>query len=352
MTGIARYGAPPSRRRTRTQRVRAVVRILAAVLAVLLVAPIASAAASKPSKPLLLRAKWRRLVFPFGEPSGRVAATDRYVAFFDWATPGPLLLIDEQTGRRKALSRPDCANPFAIAFGGPWLLVTCYGGSYQLYNLTNGQWTPFQVSPQCTGDCEPVAVGRYWVKMVSDEGILERPAADYYLQDIATGQFEPDPATPGGTVFDDLSAPSGSAPLCPPLQYPAVYPYDYSGYLGAVMFYGQFALTFGQKLQGPAYPGNQTWRLRRCRSNLNQVIDDITNPGGAPVASSRAVVMTRDRITLHGWFLPSLRRFTIRTALRDYVNPVAATDRTIYIRTANYGQFWAATLPSPHIARH
>jgi hypothetical protein len=190
------------------------------------------------------------------------------------------------------------------------------------------------------------------VKIMTDEGIPERPPADYYLQNIATGQFEPDPATPGGTVFDDLSAPSGSAPLCPPLQYPSVYPYDYGPYLGAVMFYGQFALTFGQKLQGPAYPSNQTWRLRRCRSNLNQVIGDITNPGGTPVASSRAVVMTRDRITLHGWFLPSLRRFTIRTALRDYVNLVAVTDRTIYIRTANYGQFWAANLPSPHIARH
>jgi hypothetical protein len=346
--------------------VRAVVRILAAVLAVLLVAPIASAAASKPSQPLLLKVKWRRLVFRSGEPGGMVPATDRYVAFFDWATPGPLLLIDEQTGRRKQLSGPDCANPFAIAFGGPWLLVTCPGTPlvpatypYQLYNLTNGQWTPFQVSPQfqaspqCTGDCVPVAVGRYWVKMVTDEGILERPPADYYLQNIATGRFEPDPATPGGTVFDDLSAPSGAAPLCPPLRYPSVYPYDYGAYLGAVMFYGPFAWTFGQKLQGPGNPGNQTWRLRRCRSNLNLVIGDTSNPSGTkPVASSRAVVMTRDGITLHGWFLPSLRRFAIRTALRDYVDPVAVTDRTIYIRTANYGQLWAATLPSPHTERH
>ena len=153
MAGIARYGAPASRRRTRTQRVRAVVRILAAVLAVLLVAPIASAAASKPSQPLLLKAKWRRLVFCSGEPSGRVAATDRYVAFSDWhaptgnglSTPGPLLLIDEQTGRRKQLSGPDCARPFEPMFGGPWLLVVCPGTPlvpatypYQLYNLTNG----------------------------------------------------------------------------------------------------------------------------------------------------------------------------------------------------------------------
>ncbi len=335
-----------------------------AVLAVLLVAPIASAAASKPSKPLLLKAKWRRLVFRSGEPSG-VAATDRYVAFSDWhaptgnglPTPGPLLLIDEQTGRRKQVSGPDCASPSAMMFGGPWLLVVCpgtplVGGTYQLYNLTNGQWTPFQVSPQCTGGCEPVGVGRYWVKIMIDEGIPERPPADYYLQNIATGQFEPDPATPGGTVFDDLGAPSGSAPLCPPLQYPSVYPYDYGAYLGAVMFYGQFALTFGQKLQGPAYPGNQTWRLRRCRSNLNLVIGDITNPGGTPVASSRAVVMTRDRITLHGWFLPSLRRFTIRTALRDYVNLVAVTDRNIYIRTSDYLQVWAAPLPSPTHRSH
>jgi hypothetical protein len=95
-------------------------------------------------------------------------------------------------------------------------------------------------------------------------------------------------------------------PLCSPLQYPSVYTRGNEGgpYLGAVTFYGRFALTFGYELQGsPPYPGNQTWSLRRCRSKLNLVIDTNTqapsdpypiNGVGGPIASSRAVVVTRE----------------------------------------------------------
>jgi hypothetical protein len=68
----------------------------------------------------------------------------------------------------------------------------------------------------------------------------------------------------------------------------------------------------------------------------------------APVASSRAVVVTRDNIRLHGWFLASLRRFTIRPALGAPAQPVAVTDRRIYIYTRYDDQLWAATLPAPH----
>ncbi len=47
-----------------------------------------------------------------------------------------------------------------------------------------------------------VAVGRYWVKIVSDVGEADGyPVDDYYLPHIATGQFESDPATPGGTCL-------------------------------------------------------------------------------------------------------------------------------------------------------
>lgn len=82
-------------------------------------------------------------------------------------------------------------------------MVTCPGvaglaATYQLYNPSNGSWTPFQTSPQCNGGCEPVGVGRYWLKVVSDEGEPDGyPVADYYLPNITTGQVDPDPATPG-----------------------------------------------------------------------------------------------------------------------------------------------------------
>jgi hypothetical protein len=54
------------------------------------------------------------------------------------------------------------------------------------------------------------------------------------------------------------------------------------------------------------------------------------------------LVTTRDDITFHGLFLPSLRRFTIRSALRGGVSLFAVTDRTIQLGSF-YGpaQLWA-----------
>lgn len=277
-------------------------------------------------------------------------ANDRYFAFLHGSSfPGRLTLIDERTGRRRQLSGPGCASPAPLVFGGPWLMVTCPGTAmvpvtYRLYNLSNETWTPFQISPQCKGGCEPVGVGRYWVKVVSDEGEPDGyPVADYYLQNITTGQFEPDPATPGGTVFDDLSAPSGSMPLCPRLYYPSVFARE-GTFLGQLSLYGRFAVT-SEDIPG----SNVTWRLRRCASNLDLDIGDETD-AHAPVASSRAVVMTRDGFTFHGWFLPSLRRFTVRLpiSLRGDVNLLAVTERTIYIANFSRSQIWAAALPPPH----
>lgn len=120
-------------------------------------------------------------------------------------------------------------------------------------------------------------------------------------------------------------------------------------FLGQVTFYGQFEVTY-ESLSG----SGPVWTLRRCGSNLDLDIGDVTN-AYTPVASSRAVVMTRDGVTFRGWFLPNLRRFRIRipTALRGDVNLLAVTDRTIYIGNFTRSQIWAATLPSaPHRPRH
>jgi hypothetical protein len=307
------------------------------VLAVLVAAPLAYATVSK-SSPGLSKVKWRLVVRSVLIDFTK--ANDRYVAFLHGSSfPGRLTLIDEQTGRGKQLSGPNCANPAPHVFGGPWLMVTCFTpltpAAYQLYDLSSGRWVAFQVSSQCRGGCEPVAVGRYWVKIVSDEGEPEGyPVADYYLQNIATGQFEPDPATPSGAVFDDLNAASGSVPLCPPLQYPSVDARE-GIFLGQLTFYRRFAVTDGS-------PG--VWSLRRCGSRLDLKIAGPTD-GYAPVASSRAVVTTRDGFTFHGWFLPSLRRFTIRGRPR-FGSLSAVTARTIYIDSNS--RLWAATLPAPH----
>jgi hypothetical protein len=340
---------------------RKAIRLVVAVWVLVLWVPSASATAKAPPKPVLLTLKWRLVMRAPQHGLGAVGASDRYVAIVHGVYGGAahLMLIDDQTGRRKNLSPPVCPNINSPTFGGPWLLVTCSPGfnstppTYELYNLHTGRWTPFRVSSQCQGSCQAVAVGRYWVKILTDEGIPTYGPSDYYLQNISTGLFERDPAAPGGTIFDDLDAPSGSVPLCRPLRYPSVG--DPHGgpirYLGALRFYGQFALTAPYYTD---YQGTSAYRLRRCGSKLNQFIWNgyETHPpiSPQPVASSRAAITTEDGVTLHGWYLPTLRRFTIRPTLNAHAQPVGLTKRKIYVSTAtqDHNWLWAATLPAAH----
>jgi hypothetical protein len=146
------------------------------MLAFLVAAPLASATVRR-SSPGLSKVKWRLVQRSGVLGADTVVASDRYVAFVHGSSfPYQLTLIDEQTGRRQQLSSTDCANPFPIAFGGPWLLVTCPSdppvvpATNQLYDLSSGRWAPFQMSSQCFGACEMVAVGRYWVKTSRTNG--------------------------------------------------------------------------------------------------------------------------------------------------------------------------------------
>ena len=149
-----------------------------------------------------------------------------------------------------------------------------------LYDLNSGGWSSFQISSQCSG-CGVVGIGRYWVKLASPQeyqGPYPYPPT-FWEQNISTGQLMSDPITPGGTVFDDLNAPSGSSPLCPPLHYPTAQQ-RYATTTGGLTFLGsgpnQFALTAG--IDGI--------RLRRCHSNLNLVVPHNAYGGIAPMASS------------------------------------------------------------------
>ena len=353
MVGAALCATPRCRSRAPvvTGRGRAALRIVVAAFALLLAGPIASAEARSPSKPEVLKLKWRRIVVT--RIPQHVTATDRYVVIqLEGSLYPRLTLIDEQSGSLTAVSPPNC--PYLYPYGSPvlsgqQLIVSCYdnGASpvrYELDDLHSGQWTAFEISPQCPGRCEPVAIGRYWAKLVSDDGVMMLyTPIDYYLQNLVTGQVVHDPAIPGGTVFDDLNAPSGSTPLCSPLRYPPEHQGHFPPTLGSLTFYGQFALSSGNKTPEV---GSQFTRLQRCGSNVNLLVPDAV-ANGPVVASSRAVIGI-DRRTLHGWFLPSLQRFTIRPALGDQIEPVAVTDRTIHIAPLTGLQLWAASLPSPH----
>jgi hypothetical protein len=322
---------------------RAGVRAVVLILVLLVAAPLQSAAARKPSGPVVLDLKWRSV----GNGAQYLAASDRYAALLHYATPAGtagLTLIDEQTGRRRHLAPPACVGPdgswYPMMFGGPWLIVDCGQQppmnlpTYSLYNVASGQWSAFSVSAQCHGNCHVVALGRYWVKILTDEGMVTYGPDDYYLQNISTGQLERDPATPGGTVFDDLNLASGSRALCSPLRYPSVLA-DHSDsvrYPGSLSFYGPFALA----------SGSDGSRLHRCGSRLNQVLPASYNPNSQPAASSRAVIVSPDGATLDGWYLPTLQRFVVRDLVA--VDNVAVTDRSIYVQAGD--QVHAAALPA------
>ncbi len=300
-------------------------------------------------KPVVLKLKWRP-VAGVDLSEDAVAVNDRYLAILD-PFDGRLTLLDERAHTRKLLVPPSCESPpsynpdaaglpvTGFMFGGPWLMAGC-----GLYNLSIGKWTPFQLSSQCVGACTVVGIGRYWAKIGSDNG---RPADNYsyYLQNLSTGQFVGDPASPGATTYDDLNAPSGSSPLCPPLRYPTASGPRGIPILGSLRFYGppsqQFALISGNDSAGtPAY------RLNRCHSSLNLNLPGDAYDGDAPIASSSAVVVASpDGITLSGWLLPSLRRFTLQPD-RGTNEPVALTKRTIYVRVQGSNRLWSAPLPT------
>lgn len=291
----------------------------------------------------------------------------RYVAFLTGFGGGPVTLLDDQTGVRTVLSPPNCSSENSnwgswdqpLFVDAPWLLVSCGQVSptdretYDLYNIATRQWAAFPLSAQCRGKCQVVDIGKYWVKILTDEGIVMYRPSDYYLQSITTGQFKRDPADPGGTVYDDLSARSGSSWLCSPLRYP--YVDDGAGHSppptwppGPVRVYGPFALMYQQVVSQTG--AGQSYHLQRCGSKLDMVLYRASNDGSPgpyaesqPLGNSRAVIQTPDGVTIHGWFLPSLRRFTIPTNLRDYIAPVGLTDRSMYVRSNR--QLWASALP-------
>ena len=352
---------------------RVVVRVVVFLLALVVVAAPGSVAFGA-AGPVVVHPNWR-VVAP-NEPSS-VVANDRYVGILHGYTGRvQLTLIDEQTGAEEMLSPPSCWQLSApLLLGGPWLMVGCGNPdtpdlTYMLYNIASGQWTPFTISSQCSGPCSVVAIGSYWVKILSPPAMYHLPPVAY-LQNIQTGSLISDPVSPGGQIYDDLSAPAGPTRLCAPLSYPTVYT-PAGAQPGSVAFYGDFALLVGQHLVGTgpnAVPGPRVASLQRCNSGLNMTIPfpsdiDLMN-SGEPFASSAAVMVTVDGKALDGWLLPSLQRFSLTPPAATQVKPcggnppgspveqnevipVALSARTIYVRNrCGTQQLWAASLPSP-----
>jgi hypothetical protein len=219
----------------------------------------------------------------------------------------------------------------------------------QLYDVSSGRWTSVVIPSRLCyfatgGSCGVAGVGAHWLKIAQ---VCYHCSASYFLLNVQTGATEPDPASPGGTVFDDLNSLSGATRLCAPLRYPKSYdPALGTGQwaLGGLAFYGRFALAGGAKQNMTNYD-----YVERCGSRLR--VNFTTN--SRIVASARAVVWEPGPTSLHGVFLPSLRAFTIPLPnnLRAAHAAIAAlTRRTLYVLgddgTFRTGQLWAATMPS------
>jgi hypothetical protein len=274
-----------------------------------------------------------------------IATDSRYAALRIRASDGlsHLTLHDDRTGRSATLSPPDCVADGNLLIGGPWLMTVCSYRSFDLYGLGSRRWRTVTLSDRCPGDCQPVAIGRGWIKFRETSSLcVEHCGATYYLQKITSGRFVRDPAQPGGATLDDLDARSGSARLCPPLRYPTNNDVS-AGTVepGWLSFAGPFALTSGAPPS--SYPGAAVVdRLRRCRSPLNLPLTGAA----AALISSRAVAWTTETgdNTLHGLWLPSLRRFD---SPMPYGTLVGLTDRTVYLEDADANfEFWTAVLPT------
>lgn len=306
----------------------------------------AVAASARPALPVV-KAKWQLVT------RGILAAAndDRYLALVHG---GQLTLIDERTSTRRAILQvpQNCGSPL---LGQPWLILACTASSpfpprytYLIYNIDTARWDGLQISSQCLPICTMVAVGRYWVKLVSTEDDFSPyPPADYYLQNLQTGQWERDPATPNGRVFDDLNALNPAQPLCPPLRYPLSWTAEggRSYTLGSITFLGPFALTAGTPTQGSVTRFN----LRRCGSRLNRPIQTGT---GTALASARAVISGPIKNRFHGQLLPTLRQFILRPPRHPSDEPmelVAVTRRNVYVEGATApwaSNLWVAKLPT------
>jgi hypothetical protein len=314
-----------------------------------------SVAATK-QRSLVLHLRWRLVT---AEPNF-AAASDRYVAIIKdrYPTPSVLTLLDQQAHEQRQLTAPGCSRPLNPMVGGPWLFVTCSYGAYELYNLTSQQWMPVALSSQCAGACNPVAVGRYWIKIDTGEGpgCGDHCSDHYFLQNIATGQLKPDPVTAGGRRFDNLDSPAGLAPLCAPLRYPRIYNGAGGGWQpGRLSFAGSFALAEGaiglQRLP--------PFTLERCNSTVRRSESESFQSNSPALLSSRAMAWTyrssqppHASFRLGGWLLPRLQRFTaaLPAPLRGQNGAVIAalSQRTVYVRTYyRYAQLWAASLPGP-----
>lgn len=311
-------------------------RVLLAAALLLAIAASAARAATSSGKPRLVRLHWHLVA----DGVTNVNATDRYLVY---ETSAGLTVVDRQTEAVTELPASACPAPEELGplLGGPWVAECAdFQGrqlEVQLYDIVRQQWVA--VPGITCFPCATVAVGAHWIEILAYE-CQEHCAPQASLENIFSGEIEPDPVSPNVDFREDLDSPTGTSPLCPPLHYPAWFDRgsDQLEPAGFTML-DNFALTG---------LGNGNHVLERCHSNWHKrLIGEAL--GDAEMVLWSAEYWGYGTSTVHGLLLPSLRRFNFTVPSRfdprqSGLPAVALSGRTIFVLTRS-GALRAARVP-------
>ncbi len=257
-------------------------------------------------------------------------------------------LIDERTGTETSVAYPGCYLPEfnpRSPLGGPWLMLDCDLGGFELYNLYTGEWKAVDPDPgsfsyeaDCGDGMPPysgVIVAGFGADWIEWNHFTRVCPGVYHFQNIVTGQVQSLPGwQAGGRIVPDLDSPSLARTLCRPLKVPPdATPYrnrDLPPGPGSVSLHGSFAIVSSDVLE-------------RCGSRLKRVLGDQQPLG----ASERAIVWVAGSNShrLDGLFLPSLRRFVIATGPSINPNRVVLSSGELYV-TDESGRVFATHAPT------
>jgi hypothetical protein len=296
-----------------------------------------------------------------------------------------LMLIDDQTGQVKTISRVGCTaqlpstvEPLDL----PWIPFNCNppgvygipgtGPAWELYSPASGQWQPASPSPAIEAFCSGPgcgyslsAAGSYWLQFheeACDPDNYHVCSGRDVFQNIQTGELRQDPSS--ATTTADLDAPDLTQTPCRPLSVPTAFAtYTTVPGLGSSVFYGSFALAIGTDF----YLNDEIY-LDRCGTTLHRRVGAVTSyADGLTTANMHEVVwLAHPGPLLSALTLPRLQPFTIRLPkhllgtscsspalrddYRDCVSQIALTNHRLYFLKASPSypeQLWVAPNPLP-----
>jgi hypothetical protein len=266
---------------------------------------------------------------------------------------GKRLVINDKTGSESVLRpTPGCG---VQDMADPWVLFgPC--APPRLYNLDTGAWVPVKGALRTAYLESSVILGSHWLWVQMPENCGTGGPQNCHLPaffSIPSGA-END-WQPQGNVYGNVNSPTLKQSLCWPMdqQYR-------SGILGP--FSSNEApdlstLTWGDKfivnLSAASNQSSSTWELQGCGGKPTIPMFSFSNgPAWLMEANAHALTWWIGGATVHGIFIPSLRRFRTQLPFRlsrqvrsRTPTPLRLTANHMWVLDAS-GHLWDATLPT------